>query len=380
MRTLSAQEQYRPERLRLIADVFGLTQKELGERLGISQEFVSQILNSVRPFPQRIALCASAEFQLPLSFFGVAPNGFESFVPTFRKNSGTKRADERRASALLREANRTWSETSRRSGYRAFPSELSGMADGDLDQAARKLRALVGLNSIEPVPNMTRLAERLGVGVINRLGGFSDSTDHDGASLPSRKNERPLIALLNSSDGARSRFTIAHELGHLVYDQDLEFAIRSTRAMEERRAHAFAGALLLPREVVTSRVTHESSLTDMLCIKSEYGISVAATIMRAKAVKAISPERARSLQIQLSNRGWRKSEPVAVRQELPLLFGQAARRAFGERSTVFQMSEELGVSPHWIRQWLNEDGEMAGGGQGSIISLDSRRRRATDSD
>lgn len=102
----------------------------------------------------------------------------------------------------------------------------------------------------------------------------------------------------------------------------------------EREAHLFAGALLLPAEDMLRSIQRNATLSDFLKIKSGWGISIAASISRSRALDIISAERYRSLQIQLSNRGWRKQEPVNVGKEHPLLLKQMIQAVFGIGSSV----------------------------------------------
>lgn len=145
------------------------------------------------------------------------------------------------------------------------------------------------------------------------------------------------------------RFTLGHETAHHIWDQGLTSPSQSTRSAEERRAHAFAGALLLPLPVLKERITPTLNLNGYLPIKAEYGISVGAIIMAAKRAKILTPERARSLQIQLSSRGWRSEEPVQVAPEQPLLFRQALEKITG--GSTSSMEALTGLPVEWFERW-----------------------------
>lgn len=78
----------------------------------------------------------------------------------------------------------------------------------------------------------------------------------DGWCLP--HNESPIIRLNSSLAGSRKRFTLAHELGHLVLDiptvanETVEDMLSSDSA-EERRVNQFASELLVPpKEIIKS--------------------------------------------------------------------------------------------------------------------------------
>ncbi|MDK6646209.1 ImmA/IrrE family metallo-endopeptidase, partial [Actinotignum timonense] len=89
-----------------------------------------------------------------------------------------------------------------------------------------------------------------------------------------------------------------------MFDHDL-LTHPKVRSVEERRAFAFAGALLLPEEMMIREVDEGTTLNQFLRIKARYGVSVGAIVVRAERLGLISSMRSRSLHIQLNSRGWR---------------------------------------------------------------------------
>src|SRR5690606_3432814 len=83
--------------------------------------------------------------------------------------------------------------------------------DGDVQQLARSIRIFWNLPS-GPLDNITTLLESAGVIVIEHDFG-SDKID---ATSIRREGMPPLIFVRDSLPGDRLRFTLAHELGHLV--------------------------------------------------------------------------------------------------------------------------------------------------------------------
>lgn len=347
---LASEVQPRGTRLVALRHLEGLTQGELALRLSVSQSFISQVEKQSKALPMQVAWAACREFNLPEAFFIVPPDLSEVGVTTFRKSSRASAHDENQVKALFDEAARLFRMASISSGYRYV--ELSEHALADEEEAAGEVRRSLGIGAGDPIPNATRLIERIGAGVIHALSPLETAArDHDGMSRPNLANDRPLVATVGTQPPAVSRMTLMHELGHLIYDSSLSAPIRSTRAPEELRAFRFAGAMLLPASVVRSRVTESLTLHGYLRIKADYGISVAAIIKRASDLRVISPERARSLFIQHSSQGWRRSEPVEVAGEEPLLMSQAVRRGLGDDVTV--VAAETGVSESLIAHWTD---------------------------
>ena len=350
----ASERQPRGSRLVALRHLEALTQGELAAHLSVSQSFVSQVEKESKPLPIEVARDACREFGLPGSFFGISPDPSEIGVTTFRKSSKASRRDENQVKALFDEAARLFRLASDSSGYRI--AALSQFATPDEEEAASLLRMSLGIGPHDPIPNATRMVERLGVGVIHALAPLDlTMMDHAGMSRPNAANDRPIVATVGAQPPAVGRLTLMHELGHLIYDSSLATPIRGTRAPEELRAFRFAGAMLLPASVVRSRVSESLTLHGYLRIKADYGISVAAVIKRASDLRAISPHRARSLFIQHSSQGWRRSEPVEVAAEEPLLMSQAVRRGLG--SDVRAVSNTTGVRESLLAHWTDLEGD-----------------------
>ncbi|MCP2286759.1 protein of unknown function (DUF955) [Promicromonospora umidemergens] len=364
-------------RLTALRHLHDLTQTDLAGQLGVTQSFLSQVESGARPAPETLVVDASAMFNLPLSFFSVEPDESRTGTVTFRKNSRATARDENRVVEFYNEASRLFRHASIASGYHTARLPDPEDYDHDTERVARAFRQAVGLDDVAPLLNATRALERLGVGVVDNLDHLSDEVrGHTACSRPSPLNDRPLVALAAAVPGGVKRLTLLHEVGHLIFDRGLMNPIKSTRSPEERRAYKFAGACLLPPEVVRSRISEGLTLHGYLAIKAEYGITVGAAVMRARDLGVISEQRARSLQIQISSQGWRTSEPIPVADETPLLLGQALDRAFGKQAAA-KASYDVGTKPEWINTWARTANVKAGEHKtAEVLDLASARRNS----
>lgn len=124
---------------------------------------------------------------------------------------------------------------------------------------------------------------------------------------------RPLILLNDEkSNCVRSRFDLAHELGHMVLHRSVPEHFRSepaTYKLLESQAHRFASSLLLPRSSWPAEVT-TPTLGTFQSLKPKWLASIAAQVRRASDLGIIDPERYQSLMRQMSVRKWRKGEPL----------------------------------------------------------------------
>ena len=247
----------------------------------------------------------------------------------------------------------------------------------------------MGLDPIGPVGDLTRSLERQGIVVapMKTTGGSDDGKTRltsEGITYPQYEG-MPCIGYSAGKriGGDRQRFTKAHELGHLILHR---FRRPDTPQQMEREAHLFAGALLLPAEDMSRSIRRNATLSDFLKVKSGWGVSIAASISRARTLDIISAERYRSLQIQLSSRGWRKQEPVNVGEEHPLLLKQMIQAVFGVGSSIggeqaissFDAAGKLAIPFRYLDCWsdgLVEEGMEFGFVEDRIESVASDRVR-----
>ena len=136
----------------------------------------------------------------------------------------------------------------------------------------------------QPIFDLMNTLENLGIVIIEIDNINNKFNDFDGAS--EIIDGIPFIILLNNiSDGARQRFTIAHELGHMVLD------IKENQMNEEKACDRFASSLLMPSLAVINEFgKSRSSLNfyELNAFKNEYKVSYSSIIYRLKDLNIIS--------------------------------------------------------------------------------------------
>jgi len=179
-----------------------------------------------------------------------------------------------------------------------FPLDIPSLAADRFSpaQAATETRRYWNM-PIGPVANLTSLLESAGVIVVH--GDFEMGLD--GVSMWA--GPFPVMHLSRHAPADRLRFTMAHELGHLVLHQESYDDSRG-----EREANEFAAEFLMPADQIRPRLKG-LDLRKALTLKLEWWVAVSALIVRAKDVQAITSEQATRLHKQRSARGWTKHEP-----------------------------------------------------------------------
>ena len=342
-------QEYNPERVVLLRQVERLTQKTLSEKTGVSQGTLSKIENR----------------QVPVTFFEEATGAVAVTSLTYRHTSSTSVGElnaiaaeysmlcgvvDRVSSSLGLRSKTTWIDTM---ALRDDPAD-----GGVIERLAEKTRNSLGLPSSGNIGNLTRALERVGI-VVAPLHSLTAkqkaNLNSDGVTMPERDMKlMPVIGYsIRNNTGDRLRFTIAHELGHLLLHKYRKPA--NYRDME-REAHRYAGALLMPQADARILLGDHFMLSDLARLKASWGMSIASMVSRASNLGLIDANRTRSLQIQINSRGWRKREPVHVGDEHPVLMKQimTAKYAGGNPARGIDSltaEKELKVPFRYLDQW-----------------------------
>lgn len=149
--------------------------------------------------------------------------------------------------------------------------------------------------------------------------------------------------------GERLRFDAAHELGHLVLH--CEHGAPQGREAEQQ-AHRFAGALLMPRAAVLAANLHNASLDQLLRAKRTWRVAAMALAHRLHELGLLTDWRYREMCIELSRRGYRRSEPGGVPHETSHVLTKVLSALRAQKVGIDQIADELGWEAGDIRAHL----------------------------
>lgn len=112
----------------------------------------------------------------------------------------------------------------------------------------------------------------------------------------------PVCLVNRSAPTDRRRWTLAHELGHLV--------LHSGEAVTdpEQEANEFAAEFLMPETVIRPSLRN-LTIDKLLPLKQQWGVSMQALIQRAFGLHVMTSEERTRMYKRFSARGWRKREP-----------------------------------------------------------------------
>ena len=377
---------YNPDRVVLLRQIERMTQKRLAEETGMTQGTLSKLQNKQIEFTDDAARKISMATDYPLSFFLDHDEPAPVVDLTYRHTSSASVGELNAIAAeyaLLRSVVRKLSSAlrlqSKTSWIDVVAPHESELEQNRIERLADNTRTHLGLDKSGSIPNLTRAIEKRGIVVAPLHALTSKQTaqlNSDGVTQPNGKGIPVIGYSTKGHTGDRLRFTIAHELGHLILHRYRR--PRLYREME-REAHQFAGALLMPQRDAELIMPRHLMLADLVRLKAGWGMSISSMISRASNLGIIDADRTRSLRIQLSARGWRKEEPVHVGDEHPILLRQMIVAEYGDPANpdkgidTFKAENGLNVPFRFLDQWADGLKE-----QGSSIGFKSKTFHQTD--
>ncbi len=221
----------------------------------------------------------------------------------------------------------------------------------ETEHAANGLRDHWGLGR-DPIPNLVELLEVRGIKVLS-----IDLQKIDGLAVRARSENGKFssVVVVNKQNwGERQRFTIAHELGHMVLEA-------AQKVDGEKAAHRFAGAFLMPAKLLRAEIgRHRKSIgwKEFFALKAMFGVSVQALTYRCRDLGIINMSMFQQLFKEFDHLGWRTppyQEPYSLSGEEPKRFERLCFRALAEGAiSDSKAAELLGTSVREIVSELEE--------------------------
>ena len=289
--------------MRIARQARGWSQTELSRRSGVSQGYVSKLENGMDEPNAGIVDKLSSVLRFPITYF--YEQDHVSGLPVSVHSMYRKRASvgQRAQDRLEAEINIRLMHVRRLLKSVDFDTELD-LPSFELDefetgpeQIADLLRR-TWLVPSGPLRNLIGWMERAGIIVI--------PSDFDGLSVDGvtvRQSGLPPCVFLNRGQPAdRQRFTLAHELGHIIMH-------RLPSPEMEDEANAFASALLMPALDIKRAFSGKVTIQKLASLKPVWRVSMNALLNRAKTIGSVTPNQAQYLWRQMSALGYRRAEP-----------------------------------------------------------------------
>lgn len=330
----------KPQRLVLARESRGLLQSELARKINITQGTLSKMESGLLEVPEESLDSLSNVLSYPKSFFYEFIERYPLGLNFYRKNKGLSNRIANAIQAFI-DLRRNEIEKLLRSVEFSYERKIPFCDIEDEKYGSPEIIA----NSIRkfwelprgPINNMVDLLESAGIIIIpcdfgtREFSGVGTWTS-DGIKL---------IFINKQMPGDRMRFTLAHELGHIIMH-------RLTTELMEKEADKFASEFLMPSEDIRHQLAG-LTLEKLAQLKLHWKVSMSSLLLKSHMLGITHDRQYSYLWSLMGKYGYRLNEPVQynISQEKPSLLSEMITThlqelgfSVNELASVLQLQED----------------------------------------
>jgi Zn-dependent peptidase ImmA (M78 family)/DNA-binding XRE family transcriptional regulator len=278
-----------------------LTQRDLAELLNISQGKLSKVEQDSQSLNEELEEQLSKALNFPISFF-YQEGEILPMSLNFRRRAVVAQKLIMPIEARINiyrlniEALLKASKQNVKANWTLTLKDLE-----DPIHAARQLRKLWKMSS-GSVNNLTDCMEAMGIIIV----AFDFGTERVDSRTIITKEGQPIVFINKMMLGDRQRFSLAHELGHLVMH-----AFTPTSAKQDigHDANVFAAEFLMPEQDIRKDFKKDITIEFLADLKRQWKVSMQALLYRTSNLGYLSDNQTRYLLQQFNERNIRRREP-----------------------------------------------------------------------
>ena len=318
------------ERIKQARAAAGLSLRDLAERAGISAMAISKYERDENTPSSGVLLALAKALHVRTEYFFRQVHVDLQEV-SYRKHPDLPEKEKTRVLAEVHDQLERWLELeSFIPTPWAIPFELPKNLPArvhsfdEIEGVAIAIRQVwdLGLN---PILDLIDTLESHGIKVFTVA--FDADKKFDG--LSAKADGKQVVVVGKEWPGDRQRFTLAHELGHLVLHTRLAKGVD-----EETACNRFAGAFLVPKPEVEKALGKSRTWLEpqeLMLLKHEWGLSMGGWTYRALENGILPKSRMQALWSHFREHGWDKEEPnPQYPREEVRLFKQLVYHALAE--------------------------------------------------
>jgi len=321
------EQKINPKMLMLAREARGLTQMELADLAGINRSNISRFEQDEMGFSDDVLIKLIEALKFPEHFFMQS----EEVLPP----ALYRRRDKVPAKVLSYiDANLNIYRLNLQRLFEAMKLEvkeiplLHVLENGTPANVAQKLRKIWSLPKGEVV-NLIDLLEAHGIMTL----AVDFKTDRVDSRSILISNKYPVIFYNKTLLGDRLRFTLAHELGHIV--MHTRQALLSTEEVGHE-ANLFAAEFLMPEKEIQADFNETINLDLLARLKKKWKVSMQAILYRANDLNMLTDNQKRYIVGQFNALKIRRREPVEL--DIAIERGSAVRDLITRYRTKQKMS------------------------------------------
>lgn len=297
-----SKQDFNPNMLILARESRGVTQKELAEKLGVTQGWLSRVESGLREISDEVIPDLCTYLNYPIDFFFQNGTIF-GFGPTELFNRKRQSVSSKTLQRIHAQLNIRRIQLAKiLQGVEIIENNIPSFDieefRGSVEDIAKAVRSYWMVPS-GPIINLIELIEDNG-GIVIPFDFGTPKIDAMSLVIPSMP---PLFFINPDSPADRLRFTLSHELAHIVLHQ------RNYNPDMESQADRFAAQFLMPDAEIRPFL-RSLTIPKLMELKIYWKVSMQSLIMRATDLKMISERQSRTLWSKMGGNGYRTHEPL----------------------------------------------------------------------
>ena len=331
--------------LKYYRQIAGLSQDKLAGIVGLSKMTISNYENNKRDADSDTVIKLADALNIKASALLINPTGSARITHAeFRKKSGMSLSSIDMVYEKVDRYLGRFHTILRVLGDAVLPTvpAIDKLPFTDIDESASRMREYLSLSPTGPVGNIIDTLENCGI-IVCQI----DIEDDHFSGINGTLNGRPYIAVNKSMTLERQRFTLIHELTHIL------FAFPAN-INEEKTVDGITGAFLFPKDDVIRELGYYRTNVrgELSALQREYGISMQSALIRAKQAGCITGSIYEEHQKWISKNGFIKKgisgEYIEYGDHIEhsTLFEKLVVRAVSENMINISKASELLELPH----------------------------------
>ena len=334
---------FNPQMLTLARESRGLTQGELARLLDVSQGKISKYESGILNMSLEDLKAAAKRLDYPLDFFAQQEpvRGAGSSCLYHRKRQSMPVQELRRMQAEINvirlQVSRLLRGAEIETENKFYRMDIDDYENG-AEEVARLVRRAWGL-PLGPVGNLVSAVEDAG-GIVFRYSFGTRKLDAISQWLPGMP---PLFFVNADIPADRLRFTLAHEIGHVIMH-------RVPTENQEEEADRFAAEFLMPEAEIGPHL-RPISVRKAAALKPYWKTAMSSIIKRSYDLGMIGEAYYKKLFTQLTRLGYRMNEPVTVPDEEPTTVREIVEvHLHDHKYSVPELSRLVRANEHHFRR------------------------------
>ena len=336
--------------LTLAREYRGLTQTELSKAVqGLSQSNLSKFEKGLGGLSDELLGKIFDTLNFPKEFFAKKIN-IDLAIANYRKKSSISKTLLQNFETSCKFIGYLIDEMADSVDYPDFSLVTLDLEEGYTpEEVAIFTRKNFRIAPDEPIHDIFKVIENKGI-IIYEL-----NTDEkfDGISFFTPKGFA-VIVINKHFTNDRKRFTLAHELGHLI--MHTAFPVPNIRD-KEQEANDFASEFLMPERAIRNSL-EGLKLSSLSALKSYWLTSKASIIRRAYSLGVINQDKYKYFNIELSRIGEKKNEKGSVSIDEAITFDMAVKLhlkeleyTYNDLANAFALPEDI-IQKYVLKQNL----------------------------